>query len=191
LYQMYFAARLPSQAHTLHLEAWARKSCAEHVRPAPLEVFFRRAAPTSLAALHYLLRNMLAVAGEPLAEKGWLRVLSAGDFGEALRAQAKPAADVGEEAQEPAPDTGKEAREPDAGEAAHEPATAKGEAAQGPATDAGEEAPTEAVETRHGTSCATAAPAGRADLLVIEFASLVSADFVQRAAEMRSRLLGE
>ena len=94
---MYFAARLPSQAHTLHLEARARKSCAEHVRPAPLEVFFRRAAPTSLAALHYLLRNMLAVAGEPLAEKGWLRVLSAGDFGEALRAQAKPAADVGAE----------------------------------------------------------------------------------------------
>ena len=177
---MYFAARLPSQAHTLHLEAWARKSCAEHVRPAPLEVFFRRAAPTSLAALHYLLRNMLAMAGEPLAEKGWLRVLSAGEFGEALRAQAKPAADVGEEAHEPAPDTGKEAREPDAGEAA-----------QGPATDAGEEAPTRAVETRHGTSCATAAPAGRADLLVIEFASLVSADFVQRAAEMQSRLLGE
>ena len=177
---MYFAARLPSQAHTLHLEAWARKSCAEHVRPAPLEVFFRRAAPTSLAALHYLLRNMLAMAGEPLAEKDWLRVLSAEKFGEALRAQAKPAADVGEEAQEP-----------DAGEAAHEPATAKGEAAQGPATDAGEEAPTEAVETRHGTSCATASPAGRADLLVIEFASLVSADFVQRAAEMRSRLLGE
>ena len=214
---MYFAAELPSQAHMLPLEAWARKSCAQHVRPASLELFFRRSTPTSLAAMQYVLRQILTQAG-PLAEKGWLRVLSAEHFGEALRA-AQTAADVGEETREPATDVGEEAKKP-ATEKAREPAAEKAreaatEEAEKPATekarepaiedarelatDAGEEAqmptdvakaaPTEAVETRHGTS-RIAAPARRNDLLVIEFPTLVSANFVQRAAEMRQRLLG-
>jgi hypothetical protein len=202
---MYFAAKLPSQAHMLQLEAWAKKSCAEHIRPATLELHFRRSTPTSVAAMQHILRNLLSQAG-PLAEKGWLRMLSAEHFMETVQAaQEAPVIDVGEKAREPAIDAGEETQEPATEEArepateearepaieeARAPATDAGEEAQEPATDAAEAAPTEAVETRHGTSRAIAAPARRNDLLVIEFPSLVSADFVQRAAEMRCRLLG-
>lgn len=196
---MHFAARLPSQALTLQLEAWAKKSCAEHIRPAPLELYFRRSTPTSVAAMQSILRHLLTQAG-PLTEKGWLRVLSVEQFDEALRV-AQEATDVGEETREPATDVSEEAEKPatekarePAAEKAQEPATEEAresaiEDAREPATDAGEEAqepadvakaaPTEAVETR-----------SRDKLLVIEFPSLVSALFVQRAAEMRRRLLG-
>lgn len=213
LFQMYFAAKLPSQAHCLHLEAWAGKSCAEHVRPAPLELYFRRSTPTSVAAMQSILRHRLTQEAGPLAEKGWLRTLSTEQFDEALRAaHEEPAVDVGGKAHEPATNVGEEAEKPatekarePAAEKAREPATEEAlepaiEEARAPATDAGVQAQgptdaakaalTEAVETRHGTSRAIAASASRNDLLVIEFPSLLSANFVQRAAEMRRRLLG-